>query len=408
MFNLNVDKIREDFPYLNRKINGKKIVYFDNAATTQKPRQVLDSINEYYIKFCANVHRGVHKLSQEASTAYEESHKKVGKFVNAKWDETIFTKNTTESLNLVYYAYGLRNLKKDDEVLTTTMEHHSDIVPLLELSKVKGINVKYVNVKDGKLDMDEYNEKVSNKTKMIIATHSSNVLGTINDVKEIGKIAKDNKSLFIVDGAQSVPHMEVDFKKLNADFLAFSAHKMLGPTGMGALVGKRDVLEEMDPFLFGGDMIKEVKKESYVVNDLPWKFEAGTPNIAGGIGFGRAVDYLSKIGMNKVRKHEMELVSYALDKLKEIDHVTVYGVEDVESRGGVVSFNVDTLSCHNVAGMLDSMSNVMCRSGVLCAQPLVDTLNKEGVVRASFYIYNTQEEVDVFIESLKKIVKIKI
>ena len=404
MFNLNPEKIREDFPIFRRKINGKPIIYFDNAAMTQKPVQVLDAITNYYKEHCANVHRGVHRLSQEASVLYEEAHKKIGKFVNARFEETVFTRNTTESLNLIYYAYALRNLKKGDRVLATMMEHHSNYVPLLELKRILGIELDTIGInEDGTLKMEEYEKKINKKTKMVAVVHVSNVLGTINKVKEIGRMARENNCLFIVDAAQSVPHMPVDFKKINADFLCFSGYKMLGPTGIGALIGKREILEEMSPFLYGGDMIQEVHKDSWKPNKLPWKFEAGTPNIAGGIGLGAAVDYLKKIGMEKIRKHEIELVKYTLEKLSGVKNIKIYDNLNIENKGGVISFNLGKLKCHETAGLLDSINNVMCRSGMLCAQPLVESLNQDGVTRVSFYIYNTKQEIDIFIESFKKI-----
>src|SRR3989344_7460054 len=307
MFNFNPGKIKKDFPIFNRKINGKDIIYFDNAATTQKPQQVLDSIMDFYKQHNANVHRGVHRLSREASDLYEQAHKVVGKFVNAKQEEIIFTRNTTESLNLIYYSLS-RNLKMGDEVITTLMEHHSNIVPLLELQKLKGVKVKFIRVnEDGTLDLEQYKREITKKTKIITVTHSSNVLGTINPVEQIEKLAHDNDYLFIVDAAQSAPHMKINFKKLDADFIAFSAHKMLGPTGIGVLAGKKELLEKMPAFLLGGDMIQEVHKNSWKPNKLPWKFEAGTPNIAGGIGFAEAIKYLENIGMGKIRKHEKEL-----------------------------------------------------------------------------------------------------
>ena len=404
MFNLNPEKIREDFPIFRRKINGKPIIYFDNAAMTQKPVQVLDAITNYYKEHCANVHRGVHRLSQEASVLYEEAHKKIGKFVNARFEETVFTRNTTESLNLIYYAYALRNLKKGDRVLATMMEHHSNYVPLLELKRILGIELDTIGInEDGTLKMEEYEKKINKKTKMVAVVHVSNVLGTINKVKEIGRMARENNCLFIVDAAQSVPHMPVDFKKINADFLCFSGYKMLGPTGIGVLIGKKNILEDMDPFLYGGDMIQEVHKDSWKPNKLPWKFEAGTPNIAGGIGLGAAVDYLKKIGMEKIRKHEIELVKYTLEKLSGVKNIKIYDNLNIENKGGVISFNLGKLKCHETAGLLDSMDNVMCRSGMLCAQPLVESLNQDGVTRISFYIYNTKQEIDIFIESFKKI-----
>ncbi|MBI2105841.1 cysteine desulfurase [Candidatus Woesearchaeota archaeon] len=403
MFNLNPEKIRSDFPIFDRKINGKEIIYFDNAATTQKPKQVLESIMDFYKQHNANIHRGVHRLSREASDLYEQAHRTIGKFINAKQKEIIFTRNTTESLNLIYYSLS-KNLKKGDEIITTLMEHHSNIVPLLELQKLNGIKVKFIDVnEDGTLDLNQYKKEITKRTKIITVAHSSNVLGTINPVEKIEKLAHENNSLFIVDAAQSAPHIRINFRKLNADFIAFSAHKMLGPTGIGALAGKKDLLEKMPAFLLGGDMIQEVHKNSWKPNKLPWKFEAGTPNIAGGVGFAEAVKYLEKIGIEKLRKHEKELAEYALARMKAVNNIEIYGPMNVEERTGIISFNMKNVSAHELAGVLDSMNNIMLRSGMLCAQPLVEGLDKKGVARISFYIYNTEEEIDIFISSLNKI-----
>lgn len=403
MFNLNPEKIRSDFPIFDRKINGKEIIYFDNAATTQKPKQVLESIMDFYKQHNANIHRGVHRLSREASDLYEQAHRTIGKFINAKQKEIIFTRNTTESLNLIYYSLS-KNLKKGDEIITTLMEHHSNIVPLLELQKLNGIKVKFIDVnEDGTLDLNQYKKEITKRTKIITVAHSSNVLGTINPVEKIEKLAHENNSLFIVDAAQSAPHIRINFRKLNADFIAFSAHKMLGPTGIGALAGKKDLLEKMPAFLLGGDMIQEVHKNSWKPNKLPWKFEAGTPNIAGGVGFAEAVKYLEKIGIEKLRKHEKELAEYALARMKAVNNIEIYGPMNVEERTGIISFNMKNVSAHELAGVLDSMNNIILRSGMLCAQPLVEGLDKKGVARISFYIYNTEEEIDIFISSLNKI-----
>jgi cysteine desulfurase/selenocysteine lyase len=396
-------KIREDFPILNKKIHGKPLVYFDNAATTQKPRQVIDAITEYYTEHNANIHRGVHQLSQEASDIYEEAHKKVGKFVNAKMEETIFVRNATEAANLVAYGWAMHELKPGDEILSTVMEHHANIVPW-QFAKEKGIKVNFVDINDeGMLDVEDLKKKLTNKTRLVSCAHASNVVGTINDVREIGKIAHDNKSLFMVDAAQSVPHMPVDFRKINADFLIFSGHKMLAPMGTGALIAKRDILEKMHPFLGGGDMIKEVKLEGSKWNDLPWKFEAGTPDVGGAAGFSAAIDYLSKLGMDNVRKHEKELLKYGLDKFSELKDVDIYGPTNPEIRGGLITFNLKGIHPHDVAGILDSEFGVAIRSGQHCAQPLAERLGQVSTCRASFYIYNTKEEIDIMMNGLKKV-----
>jgi cysteine desulfurase/selenocysteine lyase len=405
---MDVEKIRKDFPILEREVHGKKLVYLDNAATTQKPRQVIDKLEEYYTKHNANIHRGVHQLSQEATEMYEEAHKKVGKFVNARhqFEETVFVRNATEAINMVTYGWAMHELKEGDEILSTVMEHHSNIVPW-QLLREEGIKVDFVNVlEDGTLDMDDFENKLNSKTKLVTCVHASNVVGTINPVKKIGKIAHDNGALFLVDGAQSVPHMPVDVKDINCDFLAFSGHKMLAPTGTGALYAKKELLEKMHPFLAGGDMIREVKLEGSTWNDLPWKFEAGTPDIGGGIAFGAAVDYLKNIGMDNIRKHEIELIKYGLDRFSELDKVKIYGPTDPSIRAGLITFNLEKIHPHDVAGILDSEFGVAIRSGQHCAQPLTEHLGENSTCRASFYIYNTKEEVDVLIDGLKKVKEI--
>jgi len=402
---MNVKKIQEDFPILQRKIHGKKLIYFDNAASTQKPRQVLDAMTRYYENHNANIHRGVHTLSEEASDMYDEAHKKVGKFINAKYplEEIIFVRNATEAINLVMYGWAMHNLQEGDEILSTVMEHHADIVPW-QLLKDKGIVLKFVDINDdGTLNMDDLKEKISNKIKLVTCVHSSNVVGTINDVKQIGKIAHKHGALFLVDAAQSVPHMHVDVRKIDADFLVFSGHKMLAPMGTGALYGKKAILEKMNPFLAGGDMIKEVKLQESKWNDLPWKFEAGTPDVGGAVGFGAAIDYLNKIGMKNIRQHEKELTKYALDKISEIKGIKIYGPIDPEIRGGLITFNLEGIHPHDVASLLDSEYGMAIRSGHHCAQPLTERLGTYATCRASFYIYNTKEEIDVLIEGLKKV-----
>jgi cysteine desulfurase / selenocysteine lyase len=401
-----VKKIREDFPILNKKIHGKPLVYFDNAATTQKPKQVIGAITEYYTEHNANIHRGVHQLSQEASDIYEEAHKKVGKFVNAKMEETIFVRNATEAANLVAYGWAMHELKPGDEILSTVMEHHANIVPW-QFAKENGIKVNFVDITDeGKLDIEDLKKKLTNKTKLVSCVHASNVVGTINDVKEIGRIAHDNRSLFMVDAAQSIPHMPVDFRKINADFLIFSGHKMMAPMGTGALIAKREILEKMHPFLGGGDMIREVKLDGSRWNDLPWKFEAGTPDVGGAAGFSAAVDYLNNLGMDSVRKHEKDLLKYGLDKFSELKDANIYGPLDPEIRGGLITFNLKGIHPHDVAGILDSEFGVAIRSGQHCAQPLTERLGQVSTCRASFYIYNTKEEIDVMMNGLKKVKQI--
>jgi cysteine desulfurase / selenocysteine lyase len=403
-----VNKIREDFPILKRKINGKDLVYLDNAATTQKPKQVLDAVQNYYTEHNANIHRGVHQLSQEASEMYDDAHKKVGKFLNAKNPEleTIFVRNATEAMNLVAYGWAMHELKPGDEIVSTVMEHHANIVPW-QFLREQGIVVNFADINDdGTLNMEDLKKKITKKTKLVTCVHASNVVGTINDVKEIGKIAHDNDALFLADCAQSVPHMPVDVRKINCDFLAFSGHKMLAPMGSGALYAKKDILEKMHPFLGGGDMIREVKLEKTTWNDLPWKFEAGTPNVGGGVGLGAAVDYLNKLGIDNVRKHEKDILSYGLDKFSEMKNIDIYGPKNPDIRGGLITFNMKGIHPHDVAGILDSEYGVAIRSGHHCAQPLTERLGQNSTCRASFYIYNKKEEIDVLMEGLKKVEQI--
>jgi len=394
-------KIRNDFPILKRKVNGKQLVYLDNAATTQKPRQVIDRITDYYMNHNANIHRGIHKLSEEATEEYEGARERTAKFISASAREIIFTKNTTESLNILAY-WALRTLGKGDEVVVSVMEHHSNIVPWQMLVE-KGITLKIAGIKkDGSLDMDHLNKLVTKKTKIVSIAHASNVLGTINPIKEIAKLAHDAGALMIVDGAQSVPHMPVDVKNLDVDFLAFSSHKMLGPTGIGVLFGKEELLKKATPFLRGGDMIKEVFQQTATWNEIPWKFEAGTPNIADVIGFGAAIDYLNKIGMKNIREHEIELTKYAMKKLGAMKGVTLHGT--AKDKGGAVSFSIDGVHPHDTATILDS-EGIAIRSGHLCAQPLMERLGVPAVGRASFYVYNTKGEVDKLVAGVEKVKK---
>ena len=403
-------KIREDFPILKRKINNHSLIYFDNGATTQKPKQVIEAIKNFYENHNANVHRAVHTLSQEASELYENAHEKVASFINADgMEEIIFVRGTTEAINLVAYAWGLHNLKREDEVITSLMEHHSNIVPWENLSKINEFHIKYADVNaDGTLNYEAFENMVSRKTKLVCISHVSNVTGAINDIKRIAKITHEHDALLLVDGAQSVPHMPVDVKALDVDFLAFSGHKMLGPTGIGCLYGKREILEEMQPFHGGGEMIREVsydfstKRCSISWNDLPWKFEAGTPNICGGVGLMEAVKYLEGIGMENVKEHEFMLTEYAMQRMQECEKVKVYGPKDASAKCGIIPFNVEGVNSHDVALFLDTYG-ITVRSGFHCAQPLHQIFKLKSTARASFYIYNTREEIDKFIQVLKEI-----
>jgi cysteine desulfurase/selenocysteine lyase len=403
-------KIREDFPILKRKINNHPLIYLDNAATTQKPKQVIEAIKEFYEEHNANVHRAVHTLSQEASELYENAHKEVAKFINADgMEEIIFVRGTTEAINLVAYAWGLRNLKREDEVLVTLMEHHSNIVPWELLSKINGFQVKYVEVNDdGTLNYESFENAISHKTKIVCLPHVSNVTGVITNVKNVANTAHEYGALVLVDGAQSVPHLPVDVKDLDIDFLAFSGHKMLGPTGIGALYGKREILEEIEPFHGGGEMIRDVtfntitRRCSISLNDLPWKFEAGTPNICGGVGLTAAIKYLKDIGMDNVKAHEENLTEYIMYRMRELEKVKIYGPKDASIKCGIIPFSVDDLSSHDVALSFDSYG-IMIRSGFHCAQPLHEKFKLKSSARASFYIYNTRKEIDWFVEVLKEI-----
>jgi cysteine desulfurase/selenocysteine lyase len=404
---LNLAAIRQDFPILQRLVHGKPLIYLDNAATTQRPRQVIECIKDFYEQRNANVHRAVHTLSYEASCAYEEAHKKVAKFVNAKsWREIVFTRNATESMNLVAYGWGLRHLQPGDEVVVTIMEHHSDIVPWFMLRDLKKISIKFIDVDaQGRLRLDQLAEVITPKTKLVGLVHASNVLGTINPIEEIIQYAKRVGAVTLVDAAQSAPHIPVDVQKLGCDFLAVSGHKMLAPTGIGFLYGQRAILESMNPFLHGGDMIQTVTTEQATFNELPWKFEAGTPNIADGIALGVAIDYLTSIGLENIYRHEQKLLAYALTKLTKLDGVTLYGPHSTENRLAVLSFNLGGVHPHDVASYLDS-EGIAVRSGHHCAQPLMQRLGMDNTARASCYLYNTEDEIDALVEALKKVQKL--
>ncbi len=406
---LNVEEIRRDFPIFRRVVNGNPLIYFDNAATTQRPVQVVAAIARFYLQYNANVHRGFHTLSQEASEAFEEAHEVIAHFINAySWEEIILTYNTTESINIVAYTWGLKNLRKGDEIILTVMDHHSNMLPWRKVAEITGARIRYVDITDdGLLRYDMLEEMISEKTKVVAFPMMSNVLGTMNDVKRIVKVAHSVDAIVVADGAQWVPHVPTDVRDLGMDFLAFSGHKMLGPTGTGILWGRKDILENLEPFKSGGDTIKDVTLDSVIWHDLPWRFEAGTPNIAGAIGLAEAAKYLMKIGMENVREHEKELVRHTLKRLEELaEDVEVYGPKNPEVRGGVVSFNVKDLHYHTVGKALD-LFGIAVRTGGHCAHPLHYRLGIKGTVRASYYIYNTAEEVDRFIEVLKTIVKLK-
>ncbi len=400
---LKVEQIRKDFPILQRKVHGKPLVYLDNAATSQKPRQVIDAIDFYYENYNANIHRSIHVLGEEATAKFEEAHEKIAKFINAdSYQNIILTKNTTESLNLAAYSLTAA-LEKGDEIAISQMEHHSNFVTWQQLAKLRGLKLKFIKIdNEGNLEQESIKENITKKTRIVSLTHVSNVLGTINPIREISKIAHEAGALMVVDGAQSAPHMPVDVKNLDADLYAFSGHKMLGPTGIGVLYGKKDILQNMQPFLYGGEMIREVKFEGTTFNDLPWKFEAGTPNIAQAIGLSAAIDYLSGIGMEKIRQRDRELADYAIKKLREIKGIEIYGPKE---RGAVVAFNLMGVHAHDVSQILDS-EGVAIRAGHHCCMPLHSVLGIGSSARASFYIYNTEQEVDVFIRAIHKVKKI--
>jgi len=400
---LDVEAIRADFPILKRLVSGKPLAYLDNAATTQKPEAVLRAVDSLYRHQHANVHRGVYTLSVEASEMYENAHKKVARFINARsYREIVFTRNATESANIVAYGWGWWRLREGDEVLISLMEHHSDIVPWLALKKARGIVVKFINVlPDGSLDMDDFRRKLTGKTRLVGIVHASNVLGTINPVKEICAMAHENGSLALVDAAQSVPHLPIDVRDIDCDFLIASGHKMMAPSGTGFLYAKREHLEQMEPFNYGGDMIMTVTTDGATWNELPWKYEAGTPNISGGIGLGAAVDYLTGLGMEAIHARERELTQYAYERLSEIPWVTIYGPPP-DRRVSVISFNVDGVHPHDVSGAMDE-EGICIRSGHHCAQPLMTHLGIVGAARVSFAVYNTTDEIDRFLACLHRV-----
>jgi cysteine desulfurase / selenocysteine lyase len=400
---VNSYELRNDFPILRKKINGKELVYLDNASTTQKPNSVIDAITDFYTNYNSNIHRAVYQLAEEATALYEKSREKIANFIDVSPEEIIFTRNTTESINLIAHSWARTNLKKDDGVAITELEHHSNIVPWQILSQEIGTRLEYVGIdENGFLDLEYLIDLISSKkVKLVSLSHMSNVLGTIVPVERIIKIAHENDIPVLVDGAQSVPHMPVSVKKLDCDFLVFSAHKMLGPTGVGVLYAKKEFLEKMRPFMGGGDMIKEVFKFHTNYNEVPYKFEAGTPNIADVVGFGAAIDYLEKIGMENIREHEIDLTEYALESILSMKYVTVYGPRDPNYRGGVISFNIADIHPHDLATIMND-HGIAIRSGHHCAQVLMQRLDVPATSRASFYIYNTKEEIDKFVNAIKE------
>jgi len=402
MGSLDVARIREDFPILKREVHGRPLVYFDNAATTQKPRQVIDAIVDYYENHNGAIHRGIHLLAEEATAAYEGVRAQTAAFIGAPGpDGIVFTRNATESINLVANAWGRKFLQPGDEIVLSVMEHHSNLVPWQLIAKATGAVLRFIDIDDeGRLVWDDVERLIGERTKLVAITHMSNVLGTINDVAAIARLAHERGALVLVDAAQSVPHLPVNVGELDCDFFAFSAHKMLGPTGVGVLYARPELLEAMDPFLGGGSMIKRVRREESTWNDVPWKFEAGVPNIADVVAFRATLDYLGDIGMANVRGHEVELVTATMRRLSALPDVTVYGPESAQARGGVVSFNLDDVHPHDLGTVLDR-HGVAIRAGHHCAQPLMERLGVVATARASFHVYNSVDELDVLIEGIE-------
>lgn len=398
---IDVEKIRKDFPILDQIVNDEPLVYLDNAATTQKPKAVLEAVNRYYQEDNANVHRGVHTLAERATASYEAARETVRRFINASsTKEVLFTRGTTTGLNWIG-RFAEEILEEGDEVLISIMEHHSNILPWQEACRKTGAKLVYAYLKDGGLDLEDFREKLTDRTKFVSIAHASNVLGVINPVQEIAQLAHEKGAIVVVDGAQSVPHMKIDVQKLDADFFVFSGHKMAGPTGIGVLYGKEQYLNQMSPVEFGGEMIDFVYEQSATWKELPWKFEAGTPNMAGAIGLAAAIDYLEAIGMDAIERHEQDLIAYVFPKLQAIEGLTIYGSHDLAKRSGVISFNLGDLHPHDLATALD-YEGVAVRAGHHCAQPLIQYLGVPATARASFYLYNTKEDCDKLVEALIK------
>ncbi|MCM3739326.1 cysteine desulfurase [Oceanobacillus luteolus] len=395
---MDVKAIREQFPILNQEVNGHPLVYLDSSATSQKPISVIEALDKYYRESNSNVHRGVHILGNRATDLYEGAREKVRAFIHAKSTaEIIFTRGTTTSINTVAWSYARANLKEGDEIVITPMEHHSNIIPWQQAAKATGATLKYIPLQeDGTISLDDVKEIVTPQTKVVAITHVSNVLGTVNPIKEIAAIAHENGAVIVVDGAQGAPHMEVDVQDLNVDFYAFSGHKMCAPTGIGVLYGKRELLENMEPVEFGGEMIDFVNLYDSTWKELPWKFEGGTPIIAGAIGLGAAIDFLKEVGQDNILEHEKKLAAYAMEKMREIDGITIYGPEE---RAALVTFNLEEVHPHDTATVLDA-EGIAVRAGHHCAQPLMKWLDVTATARASFYLYNTEEDVDRLVQGL--------
>jgi cysteine desulfurase/selenocysteine lyase len=402
-----VEEIRRDFPILARQVHGKPLVYLDSTASSQKPQSVIDAMTHYYQTYHANVHRGVYEISEEATAAMEKARVKVARFINARHSkQIIFTRNTSESINLVAYSWGSANIKAGDLIVLTEMEHHSNLVPWQLLAQRTGARLEFIPVSnDGLLQLDVYAQLLQQQPKLVAFTHMSNVLGTINPAREMIAQAHAAGAIVLLDAAQSVPHLPIDVQALEADFVCFSGHKMLGPTGIGVLYGKRDLLEAMPPFMGGGDMIRTVKLRESTWNDLPWKFEAGTPAIAEAVGLGAAVDYLSTLGMENVQHHEQELTAYAIERLSSVPHLTIYG-PPAHQRGGVISFTLGDIHPHDLASILDQEVGVAIRAGHHCAQPLMERFGLSATARASFYVYTMKEEIDTLVRGLERALEI--
>ncbi len=397
---MNAKDIRKDFPILDQQVNGNDLIYFDTSATSQTPSPVIDAMTAYYEAYNSNVHRGVHTLGTKATDGYEQARMKVRSFINAKrFEEVVFTRGTTAAINLVARSFGDMVIEPEDEIVVTEMEHHANIVPWQELAKRTQAELKFIPMEaDGTLTMENVEATIGEKTKIVAITHVSNVLGTINDIKAIAEVAHRNDAYIAVDGAQAVPHMSVDVQDLDVDFYAFSGHKMLGPTGIGVLYGRSELLDDMEPIEYGGDMIDFVDLRTSTWTDLPVKFEAGTPMIAEAIGLAAAIDYIEDIGPEAILEYEQELVNYALESMNAVEGIEIYGPE---SRAGLITFNLEDVHPHDLATALDS-EGIAVRAGHHCAQPLMKWLGVSSTARASFYIYNTTEEIDSFIESLKR------
>ncbi|WP_082233486.1 cysteine desulfurase [Halobacillus massiliensis] len=396
---MDVKSVRDAFPILHQEVNGHPLVYLDSSATSQKPVQVIEKLDEYYRSYNSNVHRGVHTLGTIATDEYEGAREKVRQFINAKsTQEVIFTRGTTTAINTIASSYGRANLKSGDEIVITPMEHHSNIIPWQQIAKATGASLKYMPLQpDGTISLQDAEDTITDQTKIVSIVHVSNVLGTINPVKELAAIAHKHEAVMVVDGAQSAPHMKIDVQDLDCDFYAFSGHKMCGPTGIGVLYGKRQLLNDMEPAEFGGEMIDFVNLYDSTWKELPWKFEGGTPIIGGAIALGAAIDFLNEIGLDEIEKHEHELIDYAYDRMNQIDGLTIYGPEQ---RAGLITFNINDVHPHDVATVLDA-EGIAVRAGHHCAQPLMRWLDVTATARASFYLYNTKEDIDRLVEGLQ-------